>query len=375
MDVTDTHYALPDTAATRRYFAKFERIIGYLRGVASSLSDSQGAIDLAQVDVLEGYLLALTNTFTALSYKHLMTHHLPHALPQQLEIDRSDSGFPVFREFLNIANDLIQLDKHLEQLPDRDTLRAEMVDHILMDRTSPRQLQIAMSQRVYYELLRDKPMFLSQNHPQAMWLGNISPQRRQYLIHWAVYDSQTNLPVIYMMVLEDTGAVASLTQDEKRWPQVQMHLMAQSLSSLKLVTIAMGLDKDFEDLHPKMLRRIHVGPMYSHAFTQQHGPLREVLEEAAGEAGLDWALTWMTETLVSAKTEQRSTGVFGKADKEIYEIDLYSRDEKENGASRVDRSLILPFRPYQVLAHRDPPDLRGVRKFVVGEDGALLVGT
>ena len=28
------------------------------------------------------------------------------------------------------------------------------------------------------------------------------------LLHWAVYDSQINLPVIYMMELEDSGQVA-----------------------------------------------------------------------------------------------------------------------------------------------------------------------
>lgn len=373
MGVTDTHQALPDAAATRQYFAKFERIIGHLRDVASALSENQGALTLTQVDVIEGYLARLANTFTALSFKHLMAHYVSHALPQQLEIDRRDSGFPVFREILNVANDLAQLDKHLETLPDQATLKAEMVDHILANRTPPRKLQFAMSQRVYYELLRDEPMFLAQNHPQAVWLGDETPGRRRYLIHWAVYDSQSNLPVIYLMFVEDSAAATNLMRDERRWPQVQSHLLAQSMSALKLVTIGSGFDTDFDDLHPKILRRIHVGPMYSHYFTEQHGPLRDILEEAAGDSGLDWALTWMTETLVSAKVERRSTGMFSAADKEIYELDIYAKNETETGTSRVERSLILPYLPYQVLVHRDPPGLRRIRKFVVGEDGDLLV--
>lgn len=372
MGVTTTHHPLPDAAATRRYFAKFERIIGHLRDVASVISGSKGALRESQLDVIEGYLAALANTFGALSFKHLMAHHVSHALPQQLEIDRRESGFPIHRELLQMANDLAQLDKHLESLPDRDTLKSEMVDHILTLRTSPRKLQFAMSQRIYYEMLRGRAMFLPQNHPQATWLGNVAVNRRRYLVHWAVYDSQANLPAIYLMVVEDTGAAASLTQDESRWPQVQSHLLAQSISALKLVTIATGFDVDFDDLHPKFLRRIHVGPMYSHAFTEQDGPLRDILEEAAGDAGLDWALTWTTETLVSAKTERRSTGMFSAVDKEIYDLNIYAKEGMDAGASRVDRSLILPLRPYQVLVHRNPPGLLGVRKFVVGDDGALL---
>ena len=40
--------------------------------------------------------------------------------------------------------------------------------------------------------------------------------------------------------------------------RARAHLMAQSLDGLKLLTIASGFDKDFPDLHPKRLRRIHL---------------------------------------------------------------------------------------------------------------------
>ena len=56
--------------------------------------------------------------------------------------------------------------------------------------------------------------------------------------------------------------------------------MAQSVGGLKLLTIATGFDKDFADLHPKRLRRIILGPMYSASFTLQSGPISKVLEGA-----------------------------------------------------------------------------------------------
>ena len=375
MSNAHNHQALPDAAATRRYFAKFERIIAHLRDVTATMTDRDGPLAQTQVDILEAYLGALANTFTGLSYKHLIAQRISNALPQQLEIDRRNSGFPVYRELLQMANDMAQIDRHVDSMPDRETLKSEMVDHILTERTPPRRLQFAMSQRIYFEFLRDRAMYFAQNHPQAIWLEKTSGDRRRqhYLIHWAVYDSQESLPAIYFMVVEDSGRDA-LARDERRWPAVQNHLLAQSISALKLVTIATGFDKDFDDLHPKLLRRIHVGPMYSHAFTQQTGPLRDVLAEAAGEPGLDWALAWTNETLVSAKTERHSAGLFSEVEREVYQLDYYGRTATETGASRIDRSLILPSRPYQVLADRNPPGLHDVRKYVVGPEGALLTG-
>ena len=132
---------------------------------------------------------------------------------------------------------------------------------IVGDLTVPTKLQYAMTQRLYYEQLQKGYMFWATNDPQALWTGN-KGDRRTYMLHWAVYDSQQNVPTIYMMDVEDTGDVA-LPKDARRWPAAQAHLTAQGSAGLKLLTIAQGFDRDFDDLHPKRLRRIHVGPMLS----------------------------------------------------------------------------------------------------------------
>ena len=190
-------------------------------------------------------------------------------------------------------------------------------------------------------------------------------------MHWAVYDSQVNLPVIYIMDVEDTGKVG-LPKDERRWPEAQAHLMAQSLGGLKLLTIAKGFDEDFDDLHPTRLRRFHIGPMYSSAFTMQTGPLREVLEAANSPVGDDWAMVWTEEELISERVEQVKSGWFGSVERQIFALDPFSTGGADMGASRMERSLIMPERPYQALAERNPPGFRDVRKFVVSDLGRVL---
>ncbi len=371
-ELTVDHRVLDGARATRRYFAKFERIIGHL-GQVALLSAKEKLISVPEAAILQDYLEGLGHTFTALSYKFLMANRIGDHSDRLLTIDKSESGFPVFQEILRMAADGMQAVDHLKTLPDQKKIKKDMVSHILSEQSPPTRLQYAMSQRIYYELLTEGHLFLSQNDPQIMWVGDKRKQkdRRTYLVFWAVYDSRTNIPTIYLMELHDTGR-RPLPGDERRWPHVQSHLMAQSLSELKLLTIARGFDEDFDDLHPKALKRFHIGPMYSHAFTQQFGPLRDVLAEASGVEGLDWALAWTVETLVSEKTKRAKAGIFSTTERQVFKIDTMDHEMVERGASDVRQSLILPHRAFQVLEEKDPAGFRQVRKYVVGDNNKIL---
>ncbi len=361
------HMKLEDTRVTRRYFDKFAKITGYLTKVAATM-EAEGRFDRKEIEVMARYLVGLNWTFTALAHKYHFAGRYDHA--GKLTFDRVESGFPVYQELLEMANDAQQAERHLASMPATEDLKDQMVRVILSEQTIPTKLQFALSQRLYYEELARGDQFWARNDPQCLWLGN-DGDRRRFLVHWAVYDSQINLPTIYLMELTDTGRTG-LPKDERRWPEAQAHLMAQSLAHLKLLTIAKGFDEDFDDLHPVRLRRFHVGPMYSNAFTQQSGPLREVLKAANAPIGEDWALVWTEEELISERVEQVKSGWFGSVERQIFALDPFAGGSGETGASRMQRALIMPERPYQALAERNPPGFREVRKFVVSDGGRVL---
>ncbi len=364
------HVDLKDTFASRRYFRKFGVITGHLLNVAGVM-EAEGELSRAEVRALTGYLMALTFTFRALSMKYLLAGRDSGRYFGALQMDRKDSGFPVAAELLTMANDAHQAAGHLAGLPSEETLKNDMVRAIIGDRIVPTKLQFALSQRLYYEELQRGDLFWARNDPGCEWTGDVGAGRRGFMLHWAVYDSQINLPVIYLMDVEDTGRTA-LPKDQNRWPEVQTHLMAQSLDGLKLVTIAKGFDEDFDDLHPKRLRRLHVGPMYSNAYTEQTGPLREVLAQARAPEGQDWALAWTIEELVSERVKEERAGWFSTVEREIFALDPFSGHGAETGATQTQRAIILPQRPYQVLAERNPPGFADVRKFVVSPSGQVL---
>ena len=365
---TQDHFKLEDTRVTRRYFGKFDKITTHMGRVAATM-EAEGRLSRVEVEAIARYLVGLGYTFKALAHKYHFSGRLPHA--GQLTFDRHESGFPVFHELMEMANDAAQADRHLEQMPTVARLKQDMVETILRDQIVPTKLQYALSQRLYYEELAKGQLFWGRNDPEIIWLGDVAEDRRKYLIRWAVYDSQVNLPVIYLMECEDSGRVG-LPKDERRWPEVQAALMAQALGGLKLVTIATGFDRDFDDLHPVRMRRFHIGPMYSSAFTQQVGPIRQVLERAMAPEGEDWALAWTEEELVSERVEMEKTGWFSSAERQIFALDPFAGRGAETGATRMERAVILPERPYQALAELNPPGFSDVRKFVVGNTGRVL---
>ncbi|MEL6608079.1 MAG: hypothetical protein AAFO93_04115 [Pseudomonadota bacterium] len=360
-DTTPIH----DMRVTRRYFAKFDRITRHLTRVAG-IMEADGSLTKDEVAVLGRYLVGLTYTFQALAHKYMFAGRVARA--QRLEFDRRDSGFPMAAELLEMAVDASQIDRHLAGSKTVDALKDEMIQKIVGDHQVPTRLQYALSQRLYYEELARGHLFWPRNDPETLWQGT-DGDRRRFLVHWAVYDSSINLPTIYLMDLEDTGRTA-LPKDDRRWPEVQAHLMAQALGELKLLTIARGFDRDFDDLHPKRLRRFHVGPMYSSAFTEQTGPMRAILQEAKAPEGEDWALAWTVEDLVSDRVEPERAGWFGTVEREVFTLDPFAGD---SGASDTARAIILPQRPYQVLEEKAPPGFSDVRKFVVSPSDRVLV--
>ena len=88
------HRVLDGARQTRRYFAKFERIIDHLDQVAL-LSAKERLITVQEAAILQEFLEGLANTFSALSYKFLMANRVGNHSEKLLTIDKSESGFPV----------------------------------------------------------------------------------------------------------------------------------------------------------------------------------------------------------------------------------------------------------------------------------------
>jgi len=68
-DTAQDHFQLEDTGVTRRYFDKFERIIGHLARVAGVL-EAENRLSKRDVEVMTRYIVGLNYTFAALAHKY-----------------------------------------------------------------------------------------------------------------------------------------------------------------------------------------------------------------------------------------------------------------------------------------------------------------
>lgn len=360
-------FEFTENAKTKRYFAKFAKIIGILSSISEKERSSGGDFEY---DIIIDELKKLSNTFEALSMKYLFTGIVQNKLPSNLAIDTTDSGFPMFGEIVQLENDIAKAEEEIGKFPSEKVLKQDMIDHILKYKTIPRDLQFAMSQLKYYQMLVENRIFCLRNKPNIVPIG-INGKFHRYLVHWSVYDTAKNFPNIYIMILEDSNEI-TLPDDEEKLERFNRVVLNQSISTLKMVTIAMAIDKEFPKLHPKSLRRIYVGPMYSNAFTSHNDNIQSILEGMGATSGKDWIFSWTIETLVSKKTESIKKGLFGEQLKEIYYIDKHDVASMESGSTDVIRHMILPYEVYQCLIDNPSNPLNGIMKHVVDLDGQII---
>ncbi|AXC49531.1 hypothetical protein DRW48_07370 [Paracoccus suum] len=356
------HRRIEDDLETRSYVARTAGVMAALPAVTREMVRDRLLGD-ADVRVIGGYLAALQASLAALGMKYLVAGRIEGPLRSWLTIDTHESGFPVWQEIAQTAADAAQAATELGRTPPAETIKDDMIRQIVGDRVLPTRLQYALSQRYYYEALAAGGLFWPQMHPQAEGQGQAG-SRRRWLIHWAIYDSQLNVPVIYLLDCDDSGR-KPLPEDSRRWPEASAHLLAQSVTALQLVTIAQGFDRDFDTLHPRRLRRLTLGPIYSRLFTVQEGPIRQVLDDAHAPQGEDWALAMTIEELRAGRAVMEASGLFSVVERQIFDLDPLNQHGAGQGATSAARVLVLPARPFQALSELDPEGFRNVRKYVV----------
>jgi hypothetical protein len=115
------------------------------------------------------------------------------------------------------------------------------------------------------------------------------------------------------------------------------------------VTIAANLDKDFEPLHPKQLRRVVLGPFYSAGITENNSVVTEVLSKV-GRAENAWLLTWTVQEVYSKGEKPGRRGLFSsEKDRQEFFINTDDLEAARQGVSSYEKHALVPHEAYQAL--------------------------
>ncbi len=352
----------PENEAATRYF---DAIAAALSGLEIFMRDDRSPLYRHGIvaKIVAEYIARLEKSFS--SWRNRL------GFMESFRISRADSGFPVFQNVLELENDRRQARQRLANIPEPDTLRGEMADFILRHKEFPAALQKSMAERLYLEDIKDGdtfgPFTLAQTAKVSV---NPKTMRPYYLVHWATFDGTANLPLIYMATVEDSSeAMVSQLVDEsgKINEKVEIPLPVDGLLNPELAhrfddfteknsaytlspaTIAGNLDKDFETLHPKQLRRVVLGPFYSAGITEHNSTVSDVLAKVRKPENA-WLLTWTIQEVFSKAEKPGRKGLWSseKATQEFF-INTDDLEAARQGVSSYEKHALIPHEAYQAL--------------------------
>ncbi|MEP1209398.1 MAG: hypothetical protein ABJM29_02360 [Rhizobiaceae bacterium] len=349
----------PDTVG--RYFRAIDSALDgldtYLR------EDDSPLYNHAMIgSVLSEYIDRLNHSFSAWENRI--------SFAERFRINQAESGYPLYRNVLDLDNDAKSAEKQLAELPSADTLRQDMVDYILLKKKFPTALQKAMARRLYLEEVKQGEVFQPLILPKTIKISlNSKTGRPFYVVHWGAFDGSANLPMVYIAVIEDSSKELSnllLSGDRLKkdldipFPidgllnpdlahQFDDFCEKNSAYSLTPATIADNMDRDFEHLHPVQLRRIVMGPFYSAGVTSHGRIVENILKNVSREENA-WMLTWTVQELFSVSETPAKWGLWGSTPaKQTYHIDTDDLEAVQQGVSAYQRHALIPHEAYQAI--------------------------
>jgi hypothetical protein len=343
----------------------FDAIAAALAGLDIFLRDDSSPLYKHGViaQVVSEYIVRLENSFGA--WRNRL------GFMDSFKINRAESGFPVFQNVLELDNDRRTAEKRLAAIPSPDALRNDMADFILRHKALPTDLQRSMAERLYLESASTGLLFAPFVLPKTVKVSvNPKTMRPYYFVHWGAFDGLANLPMVYMAAVEDSSdrmVDTLVTSDGKLNEKVPIPLPVEGLLnpelahrfddfaeknsaySLSPATIAGNLDKDFETLHPKQMRRFILGPFYSAGITENNSTVQQVLEKVR-KAENAWLLTWTIQEVYSKNERPGRKGLFSseKATQEFF-INTDDLEAARMGVSTYEKHALIPHEAYQAL--------------------------
>jgi len=290
---------------------------------------------------------------------------------ERFRIARAESGFPAFQSVLALDNDRKSAAERLAAIPDPNALRHEMADFILRHRAFPHELRKQMAERIYLERIGDGEVFAPFFLPETIRVSvNPKTMRPYYVVYWSAFDGTANLPIVYMATIEDSSpALVRQVVDEdgrlKRDLNIPLPVggllnpdlanafdafaQRNSAYTLSLATIAGNLDRDFDTLHPKQLRRFVLGPFYAAGITEHNETVSALLNTVRNRENA-WVLTWTIQEIFSKAEQPGRKGLWSSQPaREQFHIETSDLEAARQGVSHYEKHALVPHDAYQAL--------------------------
>ncbi len=223
-----------------------------------------------------------------------------------MKIDLSESGFPNYMEFRFLANDLELKKEYLDKLPDIDYVKNDFLNTLLKDKKPISEKQMALGTSIVYYTTTDSN-YIYKQYVQGKIVDSDNSIAK-YLVSWSFYDVSLNQPFICFMYFDFEGKKVSEYKDE-----MYQIIKTTSDRGVSMETLAYALDKKLDKVHPKLIKRIGLGPIHS-IFSKDDLTLTDALLKSIGNKALDISsfILGIQSEEIHSKGDYEEGGFFSK---------------------------------------------------------------
>ncbi len=241
-----------------RYFNILMKAWSLLLG----LYKQRGSEDTFEARKIERSLERLLYTVRALRMKY---SHTP-ADKRLLWVDLSDSGFPNAQDIGNLSVDLIKRQERLRDLMPVSMLKHIALDHMMKEQVEPTDVLWQISERTYLEMLESEKLFLPFNMvAEDIAIRPTKDRRgpRSYSCAWSCYDFRSNRPFVHLLTFDQDKDERPLEKGGPNQLKLLEVIQAEGSRVPDVGILAMAIDGALETIHPKILKRVGFGPLYT----------------------------------------------------------------------------------------------------------------
>lgn len=351
------------------YFQITTKVLELLKKVYN-LEQNQNKFELETISL---FLRQLSNSLMALNLKYA------YPTERGIWLDLSESGFPNQLEFSALEKDLETAAIKASNLPTSSILARSLLDTMMLEFKQPKELLKILGERTYLDYIQKEKLFLPYSGGKTLQYLKTTQNGILYDYSFACFDFATNRPYLNFITFEKDGKDEPITKElEEKFINA---IKLEGYRAAPLAVMASSLDENLSSVHPKTIRRICLGPLYSrymlNIFKENKNDetemqIREIFSKYQDSRN-DFILFFSEEFLFSKRQEVKQGGFLTskKQLREIYEIDTLNQEAYERKVSKLYYNVLLSHNLLQNLSLDDQAKLRNfnqAKKYVYNDD-------
>lgn len=254
-----------------------------------------------------------------------------------MKIDLTDSGFPNYLEFRYLFNDLALREEYLNRLTSVEVLQEEFLDTLMRQKQPVKKSRLFQAASIVY-YTNVKQQFIFNRFVQGKILKSPKPEIAEYMTSWSFYDVSHNRPFVCFMYFNYDGKDPINDKAE-----IYTTIKQAADRRMNLDAMAYSIDRKSENVLPKLLKLIDLGPLHN-VFAKDENKVTHTILDAIAKKEIP-----LESYAFSLKIDEV------KSTSEFKEGSFFSKQTFQKwGAIKKQKYVLAPHRIIQLLYNKTP---------------------